>query len=69
MEELDRNSEAKKTILDMEEQETERYKNWDEALNEIYGLLKEGLSTEQMDKLREEQRNWIKQKHVTFKTA
>lgn len=42
----------------------ERYKNWDKELNEIYGVLKE-----QMDKLIEEQRNWVKQRDEASKEA
>lgn len=40
--------------------ENDRWELWDELLNEIYGLLKEQLSAEEMNQLREEQRNWIK---------
>ncbi|WP_053217573.1 lysozyme inhibitor LprI family protein [Virgibacillus senegalensis] len=40
--------------------ENDRWDIWDELLNEIYGVLKEQLSPEEMDRLREEQRNWIK---------
>lgn len=69
MEESDRNSEAGTTILELEEQEAERYKKWDVELNEIYGVLKEQLSTEQMDKLRGEQRNWIKHRDEVAKEA
>ncbi|UOR11113.1 lysozyme inhibitor LprI family protein [Halobacillus amylolyticus] len=53
----------------MEEQEEERYKNWDKALNEIYGVLKEQLSPEQMDQLTEEQRNWVEFRDEAAKEA
>ncbi|MEK3889449.1 hypothetical protein [Bacillus sp. FSL K6-3431] len=43
MKELQRNSDAKTTTLIMEEEEAERYKTWDEALNEIYGVLKNSM--------------------------
>ncbi|MGG3563278.1 lysozyme inhibitor LprI family protein [Neobacillus rhizosphaerae] len=69
MEEADRNEEAKSTMVEMEEQEADRYKRWDEALNEIYGVLKEQLDTEQMDKLKEEQRKWIKHRDEAAKEA
>lgn len=69
MEESDRYSEAGTTTLELEEQEAERFKKWDVELNKIYGVLKEQLSTEQMDKLREEQRNWIKQRDEMAKEA
>lgn len=40
--------------------EDDRWEMWDQLLNEIYGALKEQLSAEEMDQLKEEQRNWIK---------
>ena len=40
--------------------ENDRWEIWDELLNEIYGSLKENLPPEEMEKLREEQRNWMK---------
>ena len=40
--------------------ENERWENWDELLNEIYGVLKEQLLPDEMEQLREEQRDWIK---------
>lgn len=40
--------------------ENDRWELWDKLLNEIYGVLKEQLSPEEMDQLREEQRNWVK---------
>jgi uncharacterized protein YecT (DUF1311 family) len=39
--------------------ENDRWEIWDQLLNEIYGALKVQLSQEEMDQLREEQRNWI----------
>lgn len=36
-----------------------RWELWDDLLNEVYGVLEEQLSTEEMDQLREEQRNWL----------
>lgn len=69
MEEADRNEEAKSTMVEMEEQEAERYKKWDVALNEIYGVLKEQLDTEQMDQLKEGQRKWIKHRDEAAKEA
>jgi uncharacterized protein YecT (DUF1311 family) len=68
MEELQKNSEAATTV-DMEEEEAYRYKRWDAELNEIYGVLEEHLNKEQMEKLREEQRNWIKYRDETAKEA
>lgn len=69
MEQADKHAEAKTTTADMEEQEKDRYEKWDKASNEIYGVLKEQLSTEQMDKLREEQRNWVEHRDEAAKEA
>ena len=43
----------------MKKVENDRWVIWDELLNEIYGVLKEQLSPEEMDQLREEQRKWV----------
>ncbi|MDG5789918.1 DUF1311 domain-containing protein [Evansella sp. AB-P1] len=59
MEEADRNGEVGTTIAELEEQEFERYNKWDEELNQIYAVLQEQLSREEMNQLREKQRNWI----------
>jgi uncharacterized protein YecT (DUF1311 family) len=40
----------------------DRWEIWDDLLNEIYGVLKERLSPEEMAQLRDEQRNWIKER-------
>ena len=40
--------------------EDDRWELWDKLLNEIYGELKEQLSPEEMDLLRENQRQWLK---------
>lgn len=69
MEEADKNEVAKTTTVDMIEQEKKRYKKWDEALNEIYGVLKEQLSAEEMDKLRVEQLDWIEHRDTSAKEA
>ncbi|MFC4025549.1 lysozyme inhibitor LprI family protein [Oceanobacillus longus] len=39
--------------------ENDRWDLWDGLLNEIYGVLKEQLLPNEMNQLREEQRNWI----------
>ncbi|MFS0861989.1 lysozyme inhibitor LprI family protein [Fredinandcohnia sp. 179-A 10B2 NHS] len=39
--------------------ENERWEAWDGLLNEIYGVLKLQLTSEEIEKLREEQRKWI----------
>ena len=40
--------------------ENDRWNIWNGLLNEIYEVLKEQLSSEEMGQLREEQRNWVK---------
>ncbi|RFB10233.1 DUF1311 domain-containing protein [Bacillus sp. HNG] len=40
--------------------ENDRWEAWDELLNEVYGVLKGQLTAEEMDQLRNEQRDWIK---------
>ncbi|MFC4409044.1 lysozyme inhibitor LprI family protein [Chungangia koreensis] len=69
MEEADRYGPAQSTTVELVEQETERYEKWDRELNEIYGLLKEQLSQEKMDSLREEQREWIVHRDETAKES
>lgn len=39
--------------------ESARWEIWDRLLNEIYEVLKEQLSPEEMGQLREDQRNWV----------
>ncbi|MCY6485879.1 DUF1311 domain-containing protein [Clostridium aestuarii] len=41
---------------------SEEYKRWDDALNEIYGVLKKQLSASDMNKLKKEQIQWIPDK-------
>lgn len=43
----------------MMEAESETFERWDNALNDIYGVLKTTLSASEMDLLRNEQRDWI----------
>ena len=44
---------------EMKEAEAEVYKRWDDALNEIYGVLKSQLTKNEMNRLRDKQREWI----------
>ncbi|WP_277586143.1 lysozyme inhibitor LprI family protein [Psychrobacillus antarcticus] len=44
---------------EMHEAKSEILSKWDDALNEIYGVLQKQLSTNEMSSLKEEQRNWI----------
>jgi uncharacterized protein YecT (DUF1311 family) len=57
------------TTPEMEEEESVRLNKWDVKLNEIYGVLTEQLPEKEMDQLREEQRNWIKQRDAQAKEA
>ena len=47
------------TTMDMCQGEYEKAVRWDNLLNEIYGVLKEQLSSNEMDELRNKQREWI----------
>ncbi|WP_281526479.1 lysozyme inhibitor LprI family protein [Intestinibacter bartlettii] len=49
----------------MKKSEGEALELWDDALNEIYGVLKTQLSTSEMDALRTKQRAWIKYRNNT----
>ncbi|WP_043931083.1 lysozyme inhibitor LprI family protein [Bacillus sp. EB01] len=69
MEEEDRRSAVGTTTAELEEQEAERYEKWDKVLNKIYRVLEEQLSPEQMEKVREEQRSWVKQRDEAAKES
>lgn len=58
---------ASSKTLDMIEAANEEYNQWDYMLNEVYSILEEQLSQEDMDKLREEEINWIKDKELKSK--
>lgn len=45
--------------LDLREATAIEYKNWDDLLNEIYGVLNEQLSPDEMESVKEEQINWL----------
>ncbi|GAA0075811.1 hypothetical protein UT300005_01890 [Clostridium sp. CTA-5] len=45
----------------------ERHKRWDDALNEIYGVLKKQLSSDDMKKLENEEIKWISCRDNTAK--
>ncbi len=57
------------TTVEMKQAQGEIFTRWDNVLNEIYQALEEQLSPSDMDKLREEQRNWIKYRDETAKAA
>ncbi|MGD6842449.1 lysozyme inhibitor LprI family protein [Bacillus infantis] len=46
----------------MKKVENDRWEIWDDRLNEIYGVLQEQLPAEEMESLREEQRDWLKER-------
>jgi uncharacterized protein YecT (DUF1311 family) len=48
------------TTVDLLKAVSETNKRWDDALNEIYGVLKKQLPSNEMSKLKQEQINWIK---------
>lgn len=47
------------TTFALKKVEGDAYDIWDGLLNEIYGVLKQQLPTEEMDQLRKEQREWL----------
>ncbi|MGG2468706.1 lysozyme inhibitor LprI family protein [Paraclostridium bifermentans] len=47
------------SMAEMREQSSEVLKKWDDELNEIYGVLKSQLSSNEMASLKEEQLQWI----------
>lgn len=57
------------SMADMKSAESETYTRWDSALNEIYGVLKQGLTPEEMGKLKTEQINWITYRDNTAEKA
>ncbi|WP_313803409.1 lysozyme inhibitor LprI family protein [Cytobacillus sp.] len=76
---LEKLSEIEKSLADLEDKiqdgtqtemnkaQAEIFVRWDKALNEIYQTLEKQLSTAEMEDLREEQRQWIKQRDETAK--
>ena len=57
-EEIRKNSEGEITYA-LKKIEGDRFDIWDGLLNEVYGVLKKQLSSEEVDQLRKEQREWI----------
>ena len=47
----------------------ELYQLWDDELNAIWGRLKDTLSAEEMEQLKEEERDWITEKDSQMKQA
>lgn len=61
--------ESSGVTADMREAASERYKRWDAALNEIYGVLKGQLSSNDMKKLQSEEIKWIAYRDAKAKEA
>jgi uncharacterized protein YecT (DUF1311 family) len=68
MEEM-RNHPIDDTTFALKKVEGDLYDIWDGLLNEIYGVLKQQLPSEEMDQLRKEQREWIKYRDANAKEA
>ncbi|MBY6836879.1 DUF1311 domain-containing protein [Clostridium botulinum] len=47
------------STLEMKSAANEEYERWDRALNEIYGVLQKQLSSDDMNKLKDEEIKWI----------
>lgn len=63
--EIDQFKETDSSTYALKKVANDKWRIWDELLNEIYGVLQEQLPKDQMDRLREEQRNWIKYRDET----
>jgi uncharacterized protein YecT (DUF1311 family) len=57
------------TTYDMRTANSAKYKLWDAALNEIYNDLKNNLSANDMEKLKQEELKWISKKESDAKNA
>lgn len=57
------------TTFALKEVEGHLFDIWDGLLNEIYSVLKQQLSLEEMEKLRVEQREWLQYRDQTAKEA
>lgn len=64
-----RNHPIDDTTFALKKVEGDLYDIWDGLLNEIYGVLKQQIPSEEMDQLRKEQREWIKYRDTTAKEA
>lgn len=53
--------------IEMKSAASQEYERWDKALNEIYGVLKQQLSSDDMSKLKAEQIKWISDRNVKAK--
>ena len=57
------------TQIEMNEKSQELFELWDGALNYLWGELKNVLSDEEFEELRDEQRTWIAQKEEAVEAA
>lgn len=57
------------TTLAMRVYANKQYTEWDKALNEIYGVLKQQLPPDDMKKLENEEIKWIKEKEARVERA
>lgn len=57
------------TQTEMNEKSQELYELWDDALNYLWGELKNVLSEEDFEELRDVQRTWITEKEETVENA
>ena len=60
-------NDASATTNDMYQEACKEYKQWDDALNEIYGVLKVQLSASDMKELQSEEIRWIKDRDAKAK--
>jgi len=60
---------ADNTTVSYKKFETDRWELWDQLLNDIYGTLKNELTEDEFEKLRAEQREWIKTRDQQAKEA
>ena len=58
---------AAATTNDMYQESCKKYKQWDDELNDIYGILKVQLSTSDMKNLQSEEIQWIKDRDAKAK--
>ena len=57
------------STADLVEASGNELNEWDTLLNEVYNYIKQTISSEEFEKLRESQRNWIKQRDKNAKEA
>ncbi|MFK3958814.1 lysozyme inhibitor LprI family protein [Guptibacillus hwajinpoensis] len=67
--EMDEKKPTDDTTYALKKVEGDRYDVWDGLLNEVYDVLKKQLPSEEMAKLRNEQREWIEYRDQSAKEA